>query len=488
MTQQQPHDPRPATQPGPQLGPQPGTPPGSRHESADTSDRLHRPEDLAAHAADRAPTPDRSGPPPGDGSPVTDHLADPLGDPLTDPLTDHLATPPDVSPSDPSADPVRDADRAPAGPPPAVGPPQWTPTSPPPASPATSPAPPPSSPPVGPPAGPAPTAPPATAGEAGAGGAPAQPRRFMSATDFLDRRADVADHGPATWGWRGRVRRWSGGLLSPAMGRAEAAHERDRAAVQRELSGPRTIAFVNPKGGAAKTTGVLAAGYTFGTVRGGGVVAWDNNETRGTLGIRGTRGHHRNTTRELLGDLGRFDDVAQSRIGDLGSYVRTQGDAHFDVLASDERADVTGTIRADDFAAVHGLLERFYRILLVDTGNNMRAENWLAAAAAADLLVVTSTVREDTGYSGLWMLDALQDAGHPDLKHKTVTVLSDPSPKVDAALARDLVDVYEQRTRAVYRVPYDPALVSGSVVPYARLSQETRRAWLTACAGMAATL
>ncbi len=101
------------------------------------------------------------------------------------------------------------------------------------------------------------------------------------------------------------------------------------------------------------------------------------------------------------------------------------------MLASDERPDVTGMIHADDFGQVHQLLERFYRIILVDTGNNMRAENWLAAADAADLLVVTSTVREDTGYSGLWMLDALQDAGYPDLKYKCVTVLSDPSPKVD---------------------------------------------------------
>jgi MinD-like ATPase involved in chromosome partitioning or flagellar assembly len=233
---------------------------------------------------------------------------------------------------------------------------------------------------------------------------------------------------------------------------------------------------------------VLAAGYTFGTVRGGGVCAWDNNETRGTLGIRGTRSQHHNTTRELLADLARFEDVTQSRIGDLGSYVRSQGDAHFDVLASDERADVTGQIHADDFRAVHALLERFYRVILVDTGNNMRAENWLAAADAADLLVVTSTVREDTGYSGLWMLDALQDAGYANLKYKTVTVLSDPSPSVDAKLAADLVDVYQQRTRAVYRVPYDPVLVSGSVVPYARLSERTKRSWLTACAGMASAL
>jgi MinD-like ATPase involved in chromosome partitioning or flagellar assembly len=312
--------------------------------------------------------------------------------------------------------------------------------------------------------------------------------RFMSATDFLDRRSDQVELGPATWGWRGRVRRWSGGAIAPKMGPAELEHEQHRRAIQRDFDGPRTIAFLNPKGGAAKTTGVLAAGYTFGTVRGGGVVAWDNNETRGTLGIRGHRSSHRNTTRELLEDLEKFNDVYQARIGDLGAFVRSQGDAHFDILASDERPDVTGTIRAGDFSAVHQLLERFYRVILVDTGNNMRAENWLAAAEAADLLVVTSTVREDTGYSGLWMLDALQDAGYQDLKHKTVTVLSDPSSHVDEQLAHDLTQVYEQRTKSVYRVPYDPVLVSGSVVPYAMLSAQTRSAWLRACAGMATLL
>ena len=315
-----------------------------------------------------------------------------------------------------------------------------------------------------------------------------EPRRFMSATDFLDRRDNDKELGPATWGWRGRLRRWSGGLIKPGMGPKEQAYEADRALIQKDFDGPRTIVFVNPKGGAAKTTGVLAAGFTFGTVRGGGVVAWDNNETRGTLGIRGARSTHRNTTRELLEDLGRFKDVYQSRIGDLGAFVRSQGDAHFDVLASDERPDVTGVIHSADFREVHALLERFYRILIVDTGNNLRAENWLAAAEAADLLVVTSTIREDTGYSGLWMLDALQDAGYANLKYKTITVLSDPSPKVDENLARDLVSVYEQRTRGVYRVPYDPALVSGSVIPYAQLSEETRRSWLRACAAMAAAL
>jgi MinD-like ATPase involved in chromosome partitioning or flagellar assembly len=137
---------------------------------------------------------------------------------------------------------------------------------------------------------------------------------------------------------------------------------------------------------------------------------------------------------------------------------------------------------------VHQLLERYYKLLILDTGNNLRAENWLAAVESADLLVVTSTVREDTGYSGLWMLDALQDAGYQNLKYKTITVLSDPSPQVDEKLAKDLVEVYQQRTRGVFRVPYDPALVSGSVVGYNRLSRATQRSWLKACAAMASAL
>jgi MinD-like ATPase involved in chromosome partitioning or flagellar assembly len=317
---------------------------------------------------------------------------------------------------------------------------------------------------------------------------PAAPERSMTAQDFLAHRHRTVDIGPATWGWRGLVRRLTFGLVTPKMGRAEREYRESRATVQRSFSGPRTIVFANPKGGAAKTTSVLAAGYTFGTIRGGGVVAWDNNETRGTLGIRGERANHQNTTRELLDDLQRFQDVYESRIGDLGAFVRSQGDAHFDVLASDERADVTGQIKASDFGAVHRLLERFYHLILVDTGNNLRAENWLAAAQTADLIVVTCTVREDTGYSGLWMLDALQDAGHHNLKDKTITVLADPSSNVDDQLAKDLVEVYEQRTGAVFRVPYDPTLVAGSVIQYGQLSEATRAAWLKACAAMAAAL
>uniref|UniRef100_UPI00286A3D1A MinD/ParA family ATP-binding protein n=1 Tax=Nocardioides sp. TaxID=35761 RepID=UPI00286A3D1A len=419
-------------------------------EVSDTSDRLYTPEELHAYG-ERLATPATPAPP---------RRPDPLSDPLTDPLPgqpaaspEHPAPPVTQAPPSPAPfapPPAPGAGTRPTGPPPAAppfAPPSAAPVPTPPV-PVATPAPTPAAPEAAPPAPvvPAPAPAPAPApmpAAAPAGDGEGEVRRFMTATDFLDRRDSEKENGPASWGWRGKVRRWSGGLVQPKMGPKELEYEGHRSAIQRDFDGPRTIVFINPKGGAAKTTGVLAAGYTFGTVRGGGVVAWDNNETRGTLGIRGTRSSHRNTTRELLEDLGRFKDVYQSRIGDLGAFVRSQGDAHFDVLASDERPDVTGMIHADDFKEVHQLLERFYRLIIIDSGNNMRAENWLAAAEAADLLVITSTVREDTGYSGLWMLDALQDAGMQNLKHKVVTVLSDPSAQVDSKLARDLVQVYE---------------------------------------------
>lgn len=309
----------------------------------------------------------------------------------------------------------------------------------------------------------------------------------MTAQDFLARRHGADGPGPATWGWRGWVRRVTRGAIQPRMGKAELEHVRARQSVQRSFSGPRTIVFVNPKGGGVKTTSTLMAGKTFGTIRGGSVVAWDNNETRGTLGMRSEGANHANTTRELLDDVEEFRDVMRARVGDLAAFVRRQGDAHFDVLASDERPEVTGQISAEDFTAVHEVLQRFYGLILIDTGNNLRAENWLAAAETADLIVLTSSMKEDVGYSGLWALDALENSGYPNLRERVVTVLSQ-TESADARLSQDLIEAFASRTRAVFTIPYDPGLQPGSQIRYDRLSSSTNSAWLQACAEMARAL
>ncbi len=313
---------------------------------------------------------------------------------------------------------------------------------------------------------------------------PAVPAPLPTLSDLLAARPDPAA-GPAQLGWQGVVRRMTGGLLRLRPGPTEQAHREAVAAVQRHLDGPRTIVVINPKGGAHKTTGTLLLAAAFGQHRGGYTLAWDNNETRGTLGWRSMPGTHQRTAVDLLQNLDRFSEGGAARVGDLDSYVRSQGSAQFDVLASDEDAASAASIDSFAFRALHRTLSRFYRVMIVDTGNNMRASNWQAAIEAADQVVIVSTVREDTAQSAAWAIDALRATGHAEVVRNAVTVLSDPAPQRDSALAARLHEHFGQLTRAVVDVPYDASLVGGSPLLVEHLDRRTREAWLRVAAVVA---
>jgi MinD-like ATPase involved in chromosome partitioning or flagellar assembly len=289
----------------------------------------------------------------------------------------------------------------------------------------------------------------------------------------------------ATIGWQGTVRRATGGLISPAPGRVERSRLDREKRVQRRLDAPRTIVVLNPKGGAHKTTSTLLLAATFGTLRGGATLAWDNNETRGTLGWRAQNAPHHRTAVDLLEDLDRFSNADGSSLAALDTYVRTQVDARFDVLASDEDAAASSTIDSAAFDRLHALLRRYYRLMIVDTGNNMRASNWVAAVAAADQLVIVSTVREDTAASAAWLLDGLREKGFGQKIDEAVTVLTAPSARPDRRLESRLSHHFEQVTSAVVTAPYDPSLVDGGPIDFDALSPETRDAWLTVAATVA---
>ena len=293
--------------------------------------------------------------------------------------------------------------------------------------------------------------------------------------------------GPAQLGWRATVRRLTAGLVKPGPGAEELKRRKAVAAVQRSLSGPKTIAVINPKGGANKTTATLLIAATFGIHRGGYTLAWDNNETRGTMGWRASQGRHTNTAVDLLRELDRFQDARSARVGDLDNFVRSQGSAQFDVLASDEDATSAASIDAEAFTALHQSLSRFYRVMVVDTGNNMRASNWSAAVAAADQIVIVSTIREDTAQSAAWVADALNEKGshekgYAEKVSSAVTILAAPSVRPDPALTGRLESHFGRLTRAVVQVPFDPSLVSGGPIAIEALSPASRDAWLQATA------
>lgn len=290
---------------------------------------------------------------------------------------------------------------------------------------------------------------------------------------------------PAQQGWRAGVRRGTGGLIKLGPGKRERQERDELAAIRRSFDGSKTIVVVNPKGGAHKTTASLMIAAMFGMHRGGYTLAWDNNETRGTLGWRSQRGDNDNTAVDLLRQLPKLEVMGGATIGDIDQFVRSQGAWKFDVLASDDDAASAAIIDDEAFSRLHRTLSRFYRVLVVDTGNNMRASNWEAALDAADQLVIVSTHREDTAASAAWLADGLRERGHEAKLRNAVTILSSPSAKGDRKLTKRLTEHFEQLTRAVVEVPYDHEFVGGGQLDIDRLAPATRAAWRHAAAVIA---
>ncbi len=308
------------------------------------------------------------------------------------------------------------------------------------------------------------------------------PQRTPRPEDLLAPNVQPADAEPASWGWRGRVHRGSGGLLKPKAGAEELAVRSAIERIQYGFSRPMTVVVIQPKGGAGKTPTTICLASAFGAYRGGYVVGWDDNETRGTLAVRvANTGSQTSTVWDLLSDLDGFER-SDARVGDLGYYVRAQPDAHFDALVSDDNPGNMSQIGEDEFHRLHRVLGRFYRMIVVDTGNNVRSPNWQAAVNAADLVVVVSSYQRDVGYSGSWVLDHLAQTGREELARNAVTVLSAADPTPDKAVRAQLLEHFHTRTRAVVEIPYDAALAHGGPIRWAELGQPTRNAWTLAAA------
>jgi MinD-like ATPase involved in chromosome partitioning or flagellar assembly len=304
-----------------------------------------------------------------------------------------------------------------------------------------------------------------------------------TADEFTARRAVRPREWVATTGVRAAARRGTFGLVRLRPNQREREGRANIAAVRRAVGGLRQITVVNPKGGAGKTVATLMLGLTFGQTRGGFVLAWDNNETQGTLGMRAQPDVHGRTVRDLLRDLGRFGGPG-GRIGELSAYVRAQEEAAFDVLASDEAATAGEMLTATAFREIREVVGRFYKLLLVDTGNNVRAENWQAAVDATDQLVITMSARNDSAETAARLLDHLEQTGRRELVRRAVAVVTMPLHRKDVN-PRAIERHFDQRCRVVLRAPYDRHLDSGAPVQYGALAPESRRAWLRVAAAVA---
>ncbi|KAA0973381.1 chromosome partitioning protein ParA [Paeniglutamicibacter gangotriensis] len=314
--------------------------------------------------------------------------------------------------------------------------------------------------------------------------AQAQQSTPVTRRTLRDAESFLSPHGatqPATQGMRG----WLSNLgINIPPSEKELAERVDIERVSKHWAGTRTIMVANRKGGANKTPTVKNLAAIFALHSGGGVLAYDGNPEVGTLGWRTEKGDHRSTVLDVLENSERLLS-ASAVSGDIAGYVHHQSEDRFDVLRSDDSLVGTHVMTGKDVDIIHSVAAKYYRLLVMDSGNVDRGSDWARMIAHTNQLVVPTTTMEDRAEAALLTLKALheRDEYAAKLAQDAVVIISQWQPG-EKAVADRIAEGFRPFVREVLTVPFDPALKSGRIV-HSALSSASRRAWLRATAAVA---
>ncbi|MBF4587950.1 ParA family protein [Curtobacterium sp. VKM Ac-2887] len=290
---------------------------------------------------------------------------------------------------------------------------------------------------------------------------------------------------PAKQGFRGLLARM-GIKVSPSA--AERLYREWVHLVSQHHVGPRTIMVANGKGGAGKTLATVLLSIVLTRHSGAPTVAWDNNQTRGTLGWSTESANHNASVLDLLPEIDRLLGT-EARSADMAEYVHHQTRDRYDVLKS--KPDILASAQrfgAETVDRVHKVLTKFYRLVLIDSGNDETDPMWLAGLDRTDQLVVPTTTDDKFCESAALLLEQLVDAGgrYRELAEKAVVIVgvetSDVKPQKVAEQVRRFRDA--GLGRDVLTIPYDAGL-KARIINYDALQEPTKLAWLAAGAAVA---
>ncbi|GAA0588118.1 AAA family ATPase [Kribbella sandramycini] len=296
-----------------------------------------------------------------------------------------------------------------------------------------------------------------------------QQRDVSYRTDDLMQALPLPREAPAERGVRSVLR------LKP--GTSERSERIARATAATAFRRPVTIVVANPKGGSGKTPTTLLLAGALGQARGGGVVAWDNNELRGNMHLRTHDTNARSTVTDMLQAMPMLTQP-DARLGDVAAYLRHQVAGQYDVLTS--ATTTYAQIEAKDFDQIHRLLSRFYKVLVIDTGNNEGSSNWREAMKAADALVIPIKWKSLSCAAAVQMLEELDNQG-PEaqrLIRRAVIAVSNGPGDVNKEVEKQLRPYFESRAAAVVDIPTDQHIAAEGPLDHSALQPATRRAGL----------
>lgn len=249
----------------------------------------------------------------------------------------------------------------------------------------------------------------------------------------------------------------------------------DIATMQSALERPLTVVVAQNRGEAGKTVTTIGLGSALSAARGGGVVAWDNNEAPGNLADRVER-RTAASMRDLLESAGYFAHP-NSNLVELERTLQHQSTSGLQILASDPLT-VRDSIDANEFTTILRVLLKYFRMVLVDTGNSARAENWRAAVSVADVLVVPLKMRSDHLVPAGRMLRDLEESD-PELADRVVLAVS-CGPDDRHVTAEDRESIFTEFNLARYplvEIPTDHAINTARTLRWGDLGKATQAAY-----------
>ena len=284
----------------------------------------------------------------------------------------------------------------------------------------------------------------------------------------------------AARGWRGHLSKL--GLHVPpsnaetqAALAAEQRNENERVIRQTTWTRAVSILVANPKGGVGKTPTALILGGVLAAIRGGSVCVMEVSDDAGALTFRSE-----GTPNLGIGELVR-DAAGVRSAGQLAGYTAPQTSF----------AAVLGTVgtrdqlTAHDVFALSVLVDDYYAIRIMDSGNQPSSSAFHGALETADLLVIPVLNAGDAALEALGLIAKLRATGGKAARIADRAIIlraSDGRPenpnvidKVDQAFA-------EAGITDIHTIPYDPHIAERGEITLDHLGPATRDAFTAAAA------
>ena len=315
------------------------------------------------------------------------------------------------------------------------------------------------------------------AGPGGTSDLVAAPNRFTAAA-FTDEQLLRADPSIATIGWQRTLYRLSGHTVRLRPGAKERRRAHRAGTLRAPIEGTRRVVVMSRKGGVGKTTISLALGSILATERGDRVVAVDANPDAGNLAHRVAPPFGLTLT-DVLRDLDRIDSYAA-----LKRYTSQAAESRLEVLASDDDSRIGTALDRTDYHRIIGLLDRFYNVILLDTGTGILGRREPGPARGGRRPGTRAASWRGRRKSGC--VDPGLARGARARHPRAAGRRGDQRRPAAGGVPTDPIrDHFAHRCRRVVVVPWDAALETGARTALSMLEPVTREALLDMAAAVA---